>query len=375
MGKQGENLDFWNFQLECIHGKSGGKILWQPRIECWYDDKIFLGQELPGAFRGKNLPEIYRELGCSNRIYEYNSCFQAVDAPDIHREERRLSDLETEYIIHTPVGTISSVFQENTSNPGRYPKKWWVENTKDLKVMGYILKHQKWIWREDIYQELQKKWGRLGAPTIYMPRVNVQYLYLDLMGVENGIFLLMDEKEEAESFFQILEENQERMIKVINQSPIEMINFGDNLHCKTLPPYHFEEYVLPAYQKRCRLLHEGGKFVYAHWDGDTKDLLPYARQTGLDGIEAITPLPQGDVTLEEVKEALGDDVWLIDGVAAIFFDREFPVEELVRQVETCIRLFAPKLILGISDELSSTGDIERVRLVGKMVEKYNQLFQ
>lgn len=233
MGKQGENLDFWNFQLECIHGKSGGKILWQPRIECWYDDKIFLGQELPGAFRGKNLPEIYRELGCSNRIYEYNSCFQAVDAPDIHREERRLSDLETEYIIHTPVGTISSVFQENTSNPGRYPKKWWVENTKDLKVMGYILKHQKWIWREDIYQELQKKWGRLGAPTIYMPRVNVQYLYLDLMGVENGIFLLMDEKEEAESFFQILEENQERMIKVINQSPIEMINFGDNLHCKS----------------------------------------------------------------------------------------------------------------------------------------------
>ena len=133
--------------------------------------------------------------------------------------------------------------------------------------------------------------------------------------------------------------------------------------------------MLPAYQKRCRLLHEGGKFVYAHWDGDTKDLLPYARQTGLDGIEAITPLPQGDVTLEEVKEALGDDVWLIDGVAAILFDREFPVEELVRQVETCIRLFAPKLILGISDELSSTGDIERVRLVGKMVEKYNQLFQ
>ena len=36
-----------------------------------------------------------------------------------------------------------------------------------------------------------------------------------------------------------------------------------------------------------------------------------------------------------------------------------------------IDLFAPKLVLGISDELSSTGDIERVRVVGEIVNAYN----
>ena len=30
------------------------------------------------------------------------------------------------------------------------------------------------------------------------------------------------------------------------------------------------------------------------------------------------------------------------------------------------------LILGISDEISSTGDIERIRLVGRMVDEYNE---
>ena len=192
------------------------------------------------------------------------------------------------------------------------------------------------------------------------------------MGVENAIYALADFPEAVERFFLALEQNQERMIAVINQSPIEMINFGDNLHCKTLPPYYFEKYVLPAYQKRCKLLHKAGKFVYSHWDGDTKDILRYAKMTGLDGIEAITPKPQGDVTLQEVKEALGDDLWLIDGIAAILFDKEFTEEELTDQVQECIRLFAPKLILGISDELSSTGDIERIRLVGRIVDEYNQ---
>ena len=37
----------------------------------------------------------------------------------------------------------------------------------------------------------------------------------------------------------------------------------------------------------------------------------------------------------------------------------------------CVDSFAPNLILGISDEISSTGDIERIRLVGKIVDEYN----
>lgn len=40
-------------------------------------------------------------------------------------------------------------------------------------------------------------------------------------------------------------------------------------------------------------------------------------------------------------------------------------------VHKLIDLFAPRLILGISDEISSTGDIERIRLVGRIVEEYN----
>ncbi len=120
-----------------------------------------------------------------------------------------------------------------------------------------------------------------------------------------------------------------------------------------------------------RKLHSAGKFCHAHWDGDTKPLLPFAKETGLDGIEAITPKPQGDVTLEEVKAALGDEMFLIDGLPAVYFDETFSVETLVECTHRLIELFAPKLILGISDEISSTGDIERVRLVKQIVDEYN----
>ncbi len=363
--------DFYQFQEDVLDQKAGGRILWQPRIGCWYDDKIYAGEELPGVFKGMDLPQVYRELDCSNRIYEYNGSFRLVEDETIKRTKTRISQYETEETIETPVGTLSCIMMGNSSNGGVYPKKWWVSSEEELEIMSYVLDHQSWEWDEDYYQSVQKKWGRIGAPVMFMPRVNIQYLYIDLMGVEEAIFALTDYPETVESFFEVLERNQERLIRVINESPIKMINFGDNLHCGLLPDRYFEKYVLPAYQKRCRLLHEGNKFVTSHWDGDTKFLLKYAKATGLDGIEAITPKPQGDVTLKEVKEALGDQVWLVDGIAATLFNEEYPEAALMAQVKECIDLFAPRLILGISDELSSTGDIERVRAIGKLVDEYN----
>ncbi len=50
--------------------------------------------------------------------------------------------------------------------------------------------------------------------------------------------------------------------------------------------------------------------------------------------------------------------------ARVLFDTTYPVSMLEEYTYKLIERFAPKLILGISDELSSTGDIERVRIVG-----------
>lgn len=193
------------------------------------------------------------------------------------------------------------------------------------------------------------------------------------MGVEAGIYALMDMPDVCEEYFKIKSANHDRFIKAIRESEFEWVNYGDNLHCGILPPYMFEEYVLPEYQRRNDLLHQKDKsyYTFSHWDGDTKSILKYAKETGLDGIEAITPKPQGDVTLEEIKAGLGDEVGLVDGIAAILFDDTYPIEMLEEQAKRLIDLFAGKLILGISDEMSSTGNIDRVRFITELVDKYN----
>ena len=356
-----------------LRGTSGGKILFQPRILCWIADRKFLGEPLPGGLDGLSDAQIYRNLGCSNRIYEYNACFRQVLPGSVHTYSREISPMERETVIETPAGKLTTVMRGNTSNPGWFFEKWPVVTEDDLKVQMWLVEHTDWAFDRAVYDAVYAEWGDIGLPVMFTwPRVTVQNLYHDLMGVEAGVYALMDYPETVEKYFTALNENALRLMDVINASPLEWVNFGDNLHGGTLSPKLFEKYVLPAYQQRCERLHRAGKFVFSHWDGDCKPLLPYAKHCGLDGIEAITPIPQGDVTLEEMKDALGDEVFLVDGIAAVLFEDTFPVEALVEQVHRVIELFAPRLILGISDEMPSRGNIERVRLVTQIVEEYNR---
>ena len=53
---------------QVVFGESGGRIIWQPRIGCWYSDKVYAGEPLPPAYAGMTIPEIHRALGCSARL-------------------------------------------------------------------------------------------------------------------------------------------------------------------------------------------------------------------------------------------------------------------------------------------------------------------
>lgn len=364
------HMNFEQLHHDVVFGEAAGRIIWQPRIECWYDDKRFAGDPFPAEFEGLTRPEIYRKLGCSARIYSFNRCFEEVLDPRMTRERIELSDTEWEVRTTTPVGTIRERHHATPSSWAPMRDSWPVTSVEELRVMGWIQEHTGWRFNREVFDEVRAEWAGLGAPTIFMPRVNVQHLYIDIMGVEGGIYMLYDSPDEVARYFRILHDNHLRMIDAIADSPVDIVNFGDNVHAGTLSPDLFAQYVLPAYQDRAERLHSAGKFVHAHWDGDTGPLLKFARETGLDGIEAITPRPQGDVELEQVKEALGD-MYLLDGIAAILFDPLYSLEELLAQAQKVIDLFAPRLILGISDEISSTGDICRIREVGKLVDEYN----
>jgi len=98
------------------------------------------------------------------------------------------------------------------------------------------------------------------------------------------------------------------------------------------------------------MLHDVGKIAFIHMDGSLEDLLPYLSSLPFDGLEALTPFPQGDVSVEQIIESIGDKV-LVDGIPATVFMPEFPEERLIQITQQLLEGCSPHLILGVSDEL------------------------
>ncbi len=124
------------------------------------------------------------------------------------------------------------------------------------------------------------------------------------------------------------------------------------------------------YETRIILLHKVKKFVFIHIDGSFKDLLPFLPSMSFDGYEALTPPPQGDVTLKELSKTIGESgKILLDLIPATLYLREFDESRLIEKTKQILELFSPNLILGISDELC-VGDGRRLQTVSKIVDKF-----
>ena len=188
-------------------------------------------------------------------------------------------------------------------------------------------------------------------------------------GLVGTYYLLHDHPAEVEAYLEVCDRRDDRMLDAALELPCRIFNLGDHATNEFTPPPILEKYLMPRWQRLADRLHAADRFVHSHWDGNSRLMLPYLVQTHLDGVEALTPEPMGDMTLEQIKEGVGDQMVVLDLLPAIDFLEYRPQEELLDFTRRVIDMFAPKLVLGISDEISQIGQIEKVEAVTELVDQ------
>ena len=188
-------------------------------------------------------------------------------------------------------------------------------------------------------------------------------------GLEGTFYLLHDHPKEVEAHLEACDRKDDRLLEAALKLPCRIFNLGDHATNEFTPPPILKKYLMPRWQRLAGKLHAAGRFVHTHWDGHSRLMLPFLQETCLDGVEALTPAPMGDMTLEQIKDAVQDKMVVLDLLPAIDFLEYRPVKALLEFTRRVIDMFAPRLILGISDEISQVGQIEKVEAVTELVDK------
>ena len=320
---------------------------------------------LPARYRDASLLEVYDECLASVRYFTQPLRMRQ---RTVRVREEWLGEKRLAHYYETPLGALRDVTHYDEWGLSAYHDEYKVKGPDDLRVLEYIVQDQEWYWDQERYEADLERVGSRGAAQFYFRRSPLQGLFIEHMGFERTIYALHDEPAKVHHYLEVAAEADDAIYEVLCDCPVSILNFGENIDAHMDPPSIWNQYLVPYYRRRTEQLHRVGKHVHIHIDGAMKPLLPHLQACPWDGIEAATPEPQGDVTAEEIKEALGPMV-LLDGIPAVYFLSSYPEKVLVECVERLVELFHPRLVLGISDEIPPDGDIERVKMVGRLVQE------
>jgi len=154
------------------------------------------------------------------------------------------------------------------------------------------------------------------------------------------------------------------------RSPVEAFIPVENTSSNLTSPSVYRRHSLPQIRDYVGILHARGKKVILHMCGLLKDLLPEIRDTGADGINALTPPPIGNCTFEQAMDALGEGMINLGGILPGFQDPQATRPSIHAHLD---RLFTPRvrrsnvLLWAGADGLATP--LERFRAVRDWIEE------
>lgn len=254
----------------------------------------------------------------------------------------------TKTITHTPAGDLYTITRPAGFTTWHISKLF--KGPDDYKKLMAMVTDQSF---EPNYEPFLKAEREFGEDAIFRAAIGstpLHQIMITWMGVETFAVEWAERQDEIEKLYHAMRENLRKIYPIVAQSPALHANYGGNETGDVMGRKRFEKYVVPLYNEAAEVFHKYGKLVGSHLDGNNKVWADLVAESGLDYVEAFTPAPDCDMTMEDAFQAWPGKVLWINYPSSVHLSKIPEIEETTRQI---IRASAPDrpLIIGITEDM------------------------
>ena len=345
-----------------------GELVWAPNFDYWLAINTSQGT-IPEKYVNMNRNDIVREIGGTiwNRVYPLECRF---DESIRHVYGKNSNGVGYHEII-TPLGSIVEEYSPTESEHSSHAHiRHFVFDKESLRIMTYIAEGTDYCVSFDGTYKALKETGNDGIvlnPVFCVPLI--QFAKTDA-GYMDAFYMMEDYPTEVNNLISVYHKKFVGVIKLLADSPADVIALGDNMDEVMISPKLFEKYAVGFYQDCKNALKDSGKILEAHWCGRTRHLLPMVPETGLDVVEAVVTEPMADIKLDEALAALDGKIALQGGIPAVMVcPNAVSQRDFENYIETVVlkQRGRPGFILGMSDNVPPNADFSRVELISKLI--------
>jgi hypothetical protein len=358
--------------LNLLQGKPADRIVWTADITYWMAGQKQAGAALPAWDTEEGYLQLHRQLGILPYYY-YDKFWIGLPryGAGITFSQEDIGG-QTINRFETPAGALTeiSVYLPGSCTVGC--TKHYVENEQDLDVLLYILEHRQ-MQPANLagYPDRMRAWAQYGGlPSLGLPRSPLPSFIYEWAGLQQAAYLLADCKGKVTALLRLMEEQEAPVLEALCRLRPPLVHFPDNLSSGNLAGY-YDRYMAAAHARRLDRLHAAGIRAAVHLDGTVRGLLPRLVRVGFDAIEALTPVPGGDLTPEEMASlAHSDTVILWGGVPGIMFAPPYTWADMEAHIRRLVRAWQGRpFVLGVADQVPPDGDIHFCRRIADLLEQ------
>jgi len=159
-----------------------------------------------------------------------------------------------------------------------------------------------------------------------------------------------------------------KVVAACEESNAGVVLLGANYDVMLTPPPFFAEHISPFLTEATRALHDAGKLVATHTDGENDGLLDLYVECGIDLADSVCPAPMTRLPLRRYREAFGTRPAIWGGICSAsvlpssFTDAEF--EAHLEEVTEAAGDFRG-MIYSIADTTPPDASVDRIRTIGE----------
>jgi uroporphyrinogen-III decarboxylase len=264
----------------------------------------------------------------------------------------------------TPLGTLTSV-KEMAADGSFASTKYVVSTLEDLDILEYIVTHTEMRADHERINNVLSQIGDMGVADLAVWRSPFGRIVQDYVGIEQTAYWMYDHRERMLDLLALLEEQDLKVIELAARSDARIVIVSDNTDDALLSPRWYREFCIPFYQKACKILHDHGKIVSTHLDGNIFGLLPLLEETGFDLLDGCTPAPMTNYRPSDLAAALGGGQCAYCGVPSTLFAQGLANSVILDSAEEIVQALKGRLILNVGDVLPPNGDMQQVIGLGE----------
>lgn len=190
-------------------------------------------------------------------------------------------------------------------------QEFFIKTPADYRIMRRAWEGVKITADDTAFLASEKQVGANGVTLgniagMGLGRTPLMVLQVDWVGLGQWSVDLSDEQPGMMELLEFMNELKLEEFRQAVRTPARQIKLWENLSIQTLGPARYRRHLVPLYTKILAILNAAGKRLLVHYDGKLRVIADQVASLDFDGIDSLTPPPEGDLTVAEARRCWPD---------------------------------------------------------------------